>query len=760
MAKIIKAKDVSVSLDTEKLAVQLNDQRSIPDYSTFEGISTKSSVFVVGNDPRVSSQHLSTPELTYIEVLKDGLQNPYVQVNWQLKREDIDSGQIVSFDVYRRLKKPEESPSFFAVDSFDRDAFFRLSYKNKRVGKFSEEKKAIPNIKRSLIDLSNLNTNLSIQKQLQINNSINNTNQQSGFVGYTNPSSLGLNNYNYVKIGTVDYTKFLAQEKQKFLQNTDRNIATLYFRDKTVGFGYTYEYYIVCITKQFGKNVNSNSVVVTVEDFSPPQAPTAVSIKQTKETEVQVLVSLNASSNPARILIYKKSAVTVSFAYLGTLQVKSDHIVFTDDGVQYGQNYTYRIFVQNIHGLISDPAEVDFFSSVTKVTKESKSNNFKTPILTAVQDQNSDFIKINIFPNDPLIAYYKLERRDLTNKEKSFISPGRDTNGFGGTGWSSNLFFVKKNKEEVQNDQGNTVTKVTFDQIQFVDETVQIPHIYQYRIRGYDLYGNGSSYALALVSTLGKKSVRTPINIRQELLRGFPLRYKMLWDDDNLVGNLEQKDLFTVTDADTKADIIYRVQRRKIGQNVYESFPLTPNNFIVDEVVSSDPVNFANQAIPSVNFTRESSLEVTEQEYEANSKLRRSFGMPNFVLEGDTYFYRVIAVNKQEQESNATEEFKVLALADLSDPVNFGAEILNTKVKPVVARLFWQVDGARAFPDFWTIERKEDTKNEDFRQVGNAYIQLQYFDFNLIPGNTYVYRIRAYDAIGRVSNSVEARLVT
>jgi hypothetical protein len=754
---LANTKDVSISLDTEKLALQLQNQNSIPNYSDFEGVSTKSSVFVVGNDPRVSSQHLSTPELTYIELLKDGLQNPYVQINWQLKREDIDSGQIISFDVYRRLKKPEESPSFFNVESFDRDAFDKLANKNKKVGTFSEERKAITNIKRSLIDLSNLNSNLSLQKQVETTNVL--LPPKANPVGYSTPSSLSLNNYNYVKVGSVNYSKFLAEEKQKFLQNIDRNFARMYFRDKGVGYGYTYEYYIVSVAKQFGKNINSNSVIVTVEDFSPPHAPSAISVKQTKETEVQVMVSFDTNSSPHRALIYKKSDFTVSFVFLGALSVKSNHIIFTDDTIKYGQNYTYRIFVQNIHGLISDPIQVDFFSSVTKVTAESKSNNFKTPILTAVQDQNSDFIKINIFPNDPLIAYYVLERRDLTNKEKKFISPGKDTNGFGGTGWSSNYFFVNKRKEEVQNDQGNSVTKVTFDQIQFIDDTVQIPHVYQYRIRGYDLYGNGSSYSLALVSTQGKKSVRTPINVRQEVLRAFPLRYKILWDDDNLVNNLEQKDLFAAQ-ADAKADIIYKVQRRKIGQNVYESFPLTPNNFIVDEVVSADPVDFRNQALPDANFTRESSLEVTEQEYEANSKQRRAFGMPNFLLDGDTYFYRIVAINKQDEESNATEEFKILSLApEISDPVRFGAEILNSKVKPIIARLFWEVDNTKAFPDFWTIERKVDTVNEDFRQIGNSYIQLQYFDFNLAPGNTYIYRIRSYDVIGRVSKTVEARIV-
>jgi hypothetical protein len=747
-------KNISVSIDLEKLQDQLEQQREDPDYLEDEEMTARSSVIMLGNDPRIAQQHLSTPELTYIEILKDGLHNPYLQINWQLKREDIDSGQIRYFEVYRRLKRPEDSPSFLTIDSLDRDAFESLAIKSKKVGKFSEEKKPISNIKRGLINLSNLNHNLYLEeKQTEINSYLISNKSVSG---YTNPFYNNLSNYNYKKIATVDYTSFLAQERKKFLSVTDRNIATLYYRDKSIGFGDTYEYYIVAVTKQLGKNTTSNSALVTVEDFTPPHAPTAVSVKQTKETEVQVSVSFNRSSKPSRILIYKKSENIVSYAFVGELQIKGESLIFTDSDILYGKNYSYRIFVQNIHGIISDPTQVDFFSSVHKVTAESKFNNLKIPILSAVQDQNSDFIKISIFPNDALIAYYLLERRDMTNKEKKFISPSKDTNGYGGDGWINNKLFVTKTYEDIQSAPGNSFSKVIFDQILFLDDTVQVDHIYQYRIRGYDLFGNGSSYSFALASTSGKKSVRNPINVRREVLRGFPLRYKVLWDDDNVVANLQQKDPFTETTI--KASIIYRVQRRKIGENVYETFPLTSNNFIVDEVVSADPVDFENQRLPSSQFFRESSLDVTEEEYEETSRLRRAFGMPNFVLEGDTYFYRIIALNKAGEQSNATEEFKITAISELSEPIDFGVESLNTKVRPLIIRLFWDVDSTKAFPDYWTIERKADTSNEDFRQIGNSYIQLQYFDFNVDPGHTYVYRIRSYDSIGRVSDSVEARI--
>lgn len=603
-----------------------------------------------------------------------------------------------------------------------------------------------------------MNHNLKLEQQLQSNPSlVYDRNKQ--IAGYVNPFADHLNNYNYKKIATISVSQFFAEQKKKFLLEIDRNIAKFYFRDKTVGYGETYEYYIVSVGKTYGKRIVSNSAIVTVEDFVPPHAPVAVQTKQTKETEVQFMVSFNTASKPARVLIYKKTPATVSYAFQGDLPIQGSNLVFVDSNILYGQNYSYRIFVQNIHGLISEPAQVDFFSSVTKVTPQSKFNNLKTPILTAVQDQNSDYVKINIFPNDPLISYYVLERRDLTNKEKKFIVPSKDTNGYGGIGWSSNYFFVNKKKETVQDNNGNFVSKVVYDQIEFVDNTIHLGHVYQYRVRGYDLFGNGSSYGLALVASEGKKSVRTPINVRREVLRPFPLRYKIIWDDDNVVQNLEQQSLFdTAQQLENKVNIVYKVQRRRIGENFYESFPLTQNNFIVDEVVSSSPVDFNNQRLQGATFQRENSLEVSPQEYEQNSKLRRAFKMPNFLLDGEIYFYRIIAINNGEEQSNATQEFQSIAVAELSDPLRFEAEVLNTKVRPIIVRLSWDVDKLKSFPDFWTIERKVDTKNEDFRQIGNSYIQLQYFDYNLPPGHTYVYRIRAYDTLGRVSNSVEARI--
>ena len=132
--------------------------------------------------------------------------------------------------------------------------------------------------------------------------------------------------------------------------------------------------------------------------------------------------------------------------------------------------------------------------------------------------------------------------------------------------------------------------------------------------------------------------------------------------------------------------------------------------------------------------------------------------MPNFLKENEIYFYRIVAISDVGEESNATEEFKVFAIADLSDPINFSIEVLNTKVKPIIAKVSWDVEGNKSIPDYWTIERKFESQNDSFAIIGKAYVRTDFFDRNLSSGNTYIYRIKSFDAIGRESAYFETRL--
>lgn len=745
-------KEVSFSIDFDELDKQLDEARKEDDFSDNDDFSIRTSVFTLGKDPRVQQEHLAAPDLRYIQILKDGLDNPYLELNWRIQREDVDSGKVTAFEIYRRRLRPEEAISTYSLTKFDKDAFSKLSRKNKKTGKFSEEKKATNNIRKGMIDLSDLNHNLALLRQEQ-ENSFYKTSSDSGFI---NTFDFHLNDYSFSKISTVDYTKFLAEEKQKFLFIQDRNFVDLSYKDKAIGYGETFEYYIQTVTKEFGKSNKSNFIVVSVEDLTPVQPAIDLVLKQSKENEVQLTVLLNSNDKLAKIYIYRKAEDQIKFELLGEAPVIKDSILLTDSGTRYGKSYTYRVFAQNIHGLMSEPKEATLFSSVQRITPESRSNNLKQPVFSVVQDQNSDFIKINIFPNDPLVAYYELDRMDMTIKEKSFIVPSKNGNNFGGDGWQTNKFFVNKVRQEIQNNDVNYLTKMTFTQIEFIDQTISYNHIYKYRIRGLDLFGNSTSYAFNLVRAQTKKILRTPINVRAEIVRGYPFRTRISWGDDNIATSLEEQDV-----GSEKQEIksLYRVQRRKIDESAYETFPLTPNKFIIDEVATPDAISFDGQVFDSSEFQKLDNLEINDKELQQSLLLRRSFGLPNFLLDNSTYFYRVFTVARnKEDESNATEEYKLITVADISPPLEFGVEVLNTKIRPMVSRLFWKNDLTKAIPDYCTIERKVDTENEGFQTIGKSHLETQFLDYNLTPGYTYVYRVRCYDTLGRASEFSETRL--
>lgn len=536
-------------------------------------------------------------------------------------------------------------------------------------------------------------------------------------------------------------------DTEKFVISKDRDIQQFYFRDKAVGFQDTYEYYVEAIGKELGSNTRSNAVKVTIEDFTPISPPDVI-IKQSKESEASISVSVQPQDNVSRILIYKKSEDQINFQFVLDLPVTKDSVIFTDASIDYGKKYTYRVFSENIHGILSEPSkELEFFSSVQRITPESRSNTLRIPIMSALQDQNSDFIRIGIFPNDPLVAYYTIERKDLTIKEKNFIVPSKTTNSYGGIGWGDNKFFVEKIREELQNSETSYTSKITFKEIQFIDDAVQFDHIYQYRVRGYDLFGNASSCSFGLIKAVGKKALRNPINVRSEIIRGYPYRVKILWDDDNFVVNLKNKTKNT-----------FKVQRRKISENVYETFPLTENNFIIDEVPTTDAVSFDGNDLISSRLDSLENLNISEQELRQSSQIRRAFKLPNFLEENETYYYRIIAVSDIGDESNATEEFKLITVSDLSEPLNVIVEVLNTKTRPVITRLTWRTDTAKSVPDYWIIEKKVDNVNEVFKVIGKAYLQNQFIDYDVKSGYSYIYRIKSLDTLGRVSPYTEGRI--
>jgi len=736
-------RETSKLIDINSLKVQLKEQKlsrvsHLPSFG--------STTISVGSDRRLQApKQTQSPDLQLLELLKDGLDNIYTQLHWRIRRIDLEAGKIVAFNVYRRR---------FSTDEIERDpdvnqlasAVFnarnvdRISNKITKRGKFSEERKSLPFIKKGSIQSSVLNFNLD--EEISKSES-----SRDGFIESTADFQNYLQSYRFEKIGVVDYTSFIAQQKRKIVFVVEREFVDLLFSDKKVSYNDVFEYFITSVTKEGQESSRSNSIKVKIQDPTPISPPLSIIAKQISDTKMRLSIRVSKRDNVSKLLIYKRSETDVEFVRFLETDVIKDSLDFVDHTVSYLNTYIYRAFVQNIFGELSEPKEITVFSSVKKITAKSQSNNLKIPVFNASSDQNSSNINISIFPNDPTVSYYELQRRDLSIHEKKFSKPSDIETNYGGDGWAQNKFFVERETQFINN-VGETnllQRRLVAKQINFIDDAITPGHLYQYRTRGFDLFGNSTSYQFSIVRSKTDKRLRIPINLRYFVVRGFPFRVQIEWNNDNP----------TLIESDIKYR--FKIQRRRKNSLIYETFPLTENNFLIDEVPTEDFVPFSETIIDNFNQEQQlnsQNIQVTSQK----TSLKRTFPIPDFLFPNDIYFYRIAVVGPNGEDSNYTEEMEVSTLPELSEPLEFSARVLNVKIRPIVGILEWKTDTSKALPDYWLVERKTSAKNDSFRTIGKVYLQSQFFDRDLNLGNQYIYRIKSFDTTGRESQFIETRL--
>ncbi len=815
-------KNVDVELDFAQLDKQIAvaEENSLLDPSA-QRVGVRTTLFAIGKDPRISTDAaVSSPDLRLVEILKDGLMNPFIEVNWRIARSDVDRAGVQGFNIFRRKvsrkqylnerRRGDESTLFFS-----RNAFTRLGIGQTRQGKFSPEGASLNLVSRPLLMPTDVNASLSEftnVAQARYNSSLNvpSVSTHSGFTNpldgvqpvFNNPSfTKFFDERRFKRLGYVTYDSFLAQEQKKFVSVTEREFVDLKFKDKCVLLGEVYEYYVTSVPKDIRESVQSNSVKVFLEDRTPIRPPQQILAKFSGTNRVRVSVTADKRDNVNRVLVYRREeAGEFAFEKIASIINISDCVNFVDNTIMYGRTYIYRIFMENIHKVLSEPKEISVDAFVQRVLPSTRSNNLKIPILSAVQDQNSNSIRITIAANDPLISYYRLDRRNRTIHEKIFSVPGRES-GYGGDGWETNIFFVNRERSLLDGSVSRSTDvlnrRTIESEIKFLDDTVQVNHIYQYRIRGVDLFGNTSSHALTIVKATGKPPVRTPINLRLEILRGHPYRAKLSWNDDNESTRFTKEQLLSVESRLDPDDVtvLYKIQRRKLGERQYEEFPLNANEFLVDEVASRDTVPIVQRSVPDTfrtlpNISVQSQTTTLAPPVVSTAALigvpqrggivastlagnvsidegrgsgirgltaSRPFGQPQYLNPNETYFYRVSA-QKDGEESNFSDEFRIRTISHLSDPLEFKAEVLDLRVSPLVGRLTWTSSDTETRPDHWIIERKIDVITDTFTCIGKAYLEEILFDKNLRLGTSYIYRIKSVDNLGRESDFFEARL--
>ncbi len=772
----------------------------------FDNGTYRSTTVALGSNPAVGQKPMLTPPtITTGEIDVDGINNPYTVINFEIDQGVVDGNQVVAFKIYRQEVPAEDLAQ--EVEEFTAADFDKIARQSTDSGKFSYDKKSAYTI--DAFKQANINQNTNLYTLQQTANQQNLASADASLPSYfpeqTKPGAKTL-------IATINNASYQqsAQLRQVYVKTNNKVMLSFQDHNVTYGTGYIYTVTSYCATSQ--ESPESEAISMVVLNLAGIDPPVTCQVKQASSTQAVLTLTCNPADLVRYIYVYRRNVEDLVFHPFAKVANQNDHATIYDADIEYLNSYVYRVLLENVFGAVSEPLEVNFTSTQQHVLSRTRSNNLKLPIILASQDQNSQGIKLSIFPNDQRVLYYDLERINVTAGDTDFGTPTNKTNQF----WPLNQFFVQQLSQSLVTSSslagiasGSLPAQSQFvnfaEPIVFVDNIVTPNNYYQYRTTGYDLYGNVTGYGFASLRAQSKATLRAPINFIAETLREAPFRTKLVWEDDNLaaredvnntaqqrylalalaqadlsqqaqssiedaIGNqdLSKVDLSTVLGpynvkqaqiaaiqselqalATAHNPLKFRLQRRLSGDTVYQSFPLTENNWVVDEVATPDAVPFSAAALSG------SPVQISSSLVAFSGALSRSFGLPDFLQSQQVYQYRVASVTLDGSTSDFSVPITVIASAQISLPVGLSASILNPRVTPIVVRLEWEVDPLKNKPDHWRIERMTNSVTDTFRVIGNAYLDNSFFDRSPQAGQQYKYRVRSVSATGDESDTQE-----
>ena len=699
--------------------------------------SFKITTVSAGTDPRITTNRTSVPSPDLFNFNLNGLDtyNPTVFLEWVVSKEDFDIYKIKGFNVYRRMIQSDFS--LFGKNLGDRFSLDKISKYNTQKGKFSSGNKSLMVANTSIIPMSVLNFNLNDENetlkagQFSDLGEKDTTSRRKNISSYkgdyntkSNSRSFKKNKSIFRKISFINYDKFLNSEKNKQVFVSDLKSVFCHYEDNTVRFGDTYEYYVCAILEDGTQTSKSNIVkmfIINNQQIAKPD----IKLKLIKNNFVNISILCNDKDNIYKSIIYKRVEGENNFKKIEEIKNTTNTMNFIDKDIVHGLKHYYRVFLENVNNIVSQPVDLDV---LVNVDNEKSSLKFlKTPVLSVVQDKSSQIVKITIFPNDLNVFYYSLKRRDLTTFEKDFVIPSFDNNNFGAeSDWGDGLFIINKEQYPIKSKILETINeKKDLDSITvpawndvspivFMDNFVHIGHIYEYLLCGHDISGNRTSLIIKRIKIEETKKLNTPINLASKTLQDNPLKIEISWENNN---------------PDQDGELLYLLQRRKDGSDKYLSFPVKKDNTFTDE--------------------------------QAPEGKKRPDILPPYLEINSIYYYKVATILKEDlnieniKNVDFSDEIKVSTFLPLSIPVNFKISY-ESNIFPKYVKLSWdKVDLKKSFPvDHWSIQRKEDNSSDIFKTISNVYLNNYYLDDDIEKNKKYIYKIFSVDVLGRLSNAV------
>lgn len=539
--------------------------------------------------------------------------------------------------------------------------------------------------------------------------------------------------------------------------------------DPSVIYGCGYSYYIVAVSRVGFESVRSRIVDVEVVRNVPVESPVVLfSIAGGNPRfnircpgrfidHIEIFRRGGRALDRVRLLSTDRAMIDggvpirteSGFCHLGDVPIGSDRIaMFTDYHVAAGESLEYRIYSVDCFGLKSSTP----FSCSIVMPDHGAHAPLPKPIISAEQLSGDRRVGITISCDESVGAFY-LARRDVGVGEKFYRQP---THPAYFTIGARDALRARSRGGPLLNQFSslawNGILQAISGSAQFIDNAVQLDRTYQYSVQAVDVHGNRSQSAMSTPVFVASKPVfDAPSSVSGTLLLDgdIPVGVMVSWTASTI--DFSPLDLIgdqDVLDA-TRTRSVFQVERRAVGDVAWTSLPSTTSSYFIDPVSSAVAPSFR----------------------------------PPYAEMSRVYEYRVIAMQSGAFVSSHTDLIRVSVVPPLDKPPVVVVRSTPTSLRPLSVVLSWHYEGS--FVDGWEVERAVTNKlfgarissmdssiarglsytsvgritRESSRGLGVSTNDRRsdlpgnrtFTDRDVSMANSYFYRVRAFDILGRTS---------
>ena len=547
------------------------------------------------------------------------------------------------------------------------------------------------------------------------------------------------------------------------------------YDDGAVVYGMSYTYYVTAISNDGRESARSRLVVLNVVRNQPPAAPSVtynvvaglprfslrcsgsfvdhVEIFRRGGTEPPTSILLSTDS--AMIAEGVPTVIDSGFYHLrdvGTGVDKSG--IFVDRDVTAGQTLDYRIYTVDSFGMKSQTP----FSCSVVLPDHGARIPLPVPSITAEQAPGGRVVNVSVSCNDPRITTFVIGRREIHLRESAFRQPTQpDKFTLGRTSPKRSRSRIGPCLNISSQKAWSGIIEAVSGSGKLVDQSVEFDRVYQYAVSAVDIRGNATpSVPSAHVQIAVKPISEVPVAVSATVLlsdKDIPTGVQISW----ALGTLDFSPQDLIGDQDvlqaTLQRTVFQVERRGVGKSNWDTMPSVTGGYFIDPVGSDQAPKFR----------------------------------PAYALANSEYDYRVISMQSGGLLSTYSDPIRVSVIPAVIAPSVVWVKSSSTAVRPTQIVLSWNYDGA--FVDSWEISRavvnkifsskissmsskvardleyttiaKVTRESSQSRGISVRTVTVDpalhpgnrfYVDHNVDLVNSYFYRVRAIDSIGRHSD--------